>query len=128
MADLKSGSFLPNPKHHPTLFSASLVCDFCLIVCSTSVEFDRSQYPSILLNPFDMAMTAATNSRLLNPAGVRVRNHFKENQMLNATDNRELLIVKDNDSLRDRLAIAMEKRGFTTHTAASVVEGLSAIK
>ena len=48
--------------------------------------------------------------------------------MLNATDNKELLIVEDDDSLRDRLAMAMEKRGFTTHTAASVAEGLSAIE
>lgn len=43
--------------------------------------------------------------------------------MLNATDNRELLIVEDDDSLLDILAMAMEKRGFKTQTAASVAKG-----
>ena len=48
--------------------------------------------------------------------------------MLDVIDKRSLLIVEDNDALRDRLAMAMETRGFTARTAASVAEGLSAIK
>ncbi len=48
--------------------------------------------------------------------------------MLDATNNRSLLIVEDDDALRDRLAMAMEKRGFAARTAASVAEGLLAIE
>ena len=48
--------------------------------------------------------------------------------MLDVTDKRSLLIVEDNDALRDRLTMAMEKRGFAARAAASVAEGLSAIE
>ena len=48
--------------------------------------------------------------------------------MLDVIDKRSLLIVEDNDALRDRLAMAMETRGFAARTAASVAEGLLAIK
>ena len=48
--------------------------------------------------------------------------------MLDITDNKSMLIVEDDDALRDRLAIAMQKRGFEVRRAASVAEGLSAIE
>ena len=48
--------------------------------------------------------------------------------MLDITDNKSMLIVEDDDALRDRLATAMQKRGFQARTAASVAEGLSAIE
>ncbi|MEY8099847.1 response regulator transcription factor [Falsihalocynthiibacter sp. S25ZX9] len=38
-----------------------------------------------------------------------------------------LLIVEDDDALRDRLAKAMDRRGFVTKTCSSVAEGLLAI-
>ena len=48
--------------------------------------------------------------------------------MLDITDNKSMLIVEDDDALRDRLDIAMQKRGFEVRRAASVAEGLSAIE
>jgi two-component system response regulator RegA len=42
------------------------------------------------------------------------------------TSDRSLLIVDDDAPLRNRLARAMEQRGFTVFTAASVAEGLEA--
>ena len=48
--------------------------------------------------------------------------------MLDVIDKRSLLIVEDNDALRNRLAMAMEKRGFAARVTASVAEGLSAIE
>ena len=48
--------------------------------------------------------------------------------MLDITDTKSMLIVEDDDALRDRLAIAMQKRGFEVRRAASVAEGLSAIE
>lgn len=48
--------------------------------------------------------------------------------MLNISDNKSLLIVEDDDVLRDRLATAMHKRGFEVRTAASVAEGRAAIE
>jgi two-component system response regulator RegA len=48
--------------------------------------------------------------------------------MLDLIDNKSILIVEDDDALRDRLAIAMQKRGFEARTAASVAEGLAAIE
>ncbi|KIN72623.1 response regulator transcription factor [Sulfitobacter guttiformis] len=47
--------------------------------------------------------------------------------MLEFIENRSMLIVEDDDALRDRLAAAMEKRGFTMRKAASVAEGLESI-
>ncbi len=38
-----------------------------------------------------------------------------------------MLIVEDDAALRDRLAVAMRKRGFAARTSASVAEGLAAI-
>ena len=38
-----------------------------------------------------------------------------------------LLIVEDDDALRDRLARAMERRGFDARSASSVEEGLAAV-
>jgi two-component system response regulator RegA len=52
----------------------------------------------------------------------------KEQKMLDTTENRSMLIVEDDDALRDRLAAAMQKRGFETRKAASVAEGLDHIK
>jgi two-component system response regulator RegA len=43
------------------------------------------------------------------------------------TANRSLLIVDDDAPLRNRLARAMEQRGFSVVTAASVAEGLEAL-
>ena len=48
--------------------------------------------------------------------------------MLDLIDIKSILIVEDDDALRDRLAIAMQKRGFEARTAASVAEGLAAIE
>ena len=42
------------------------------------------------------------------------------------TADRSLLIVDDDEPLRNRLARAMEQRGFTVVSAASVAEGLEA--
>lgn len=42
--------------------------------------------------------------------------------------NNKLLIVDDDAPLRNRLARAMEDRGFTVETAASVAEGLAAAR
>ncbi|NKB55833.1 MAG: ActR/PrrA/RegA family redox response regulator transcription factor [Alphaproteobacteria bacterium] len=42
------------------------------------------------------------------------------------TSDRSLLIVDDDAPLRNRLARAMEQRGFTVTTAASVAEGIEA--
>jgi len=47
--------------------------------------------------------------------------------MLDTIETRSMLIVEDDDALRDRLATAMQKRGFTTRKAASVAEGLESI-
>ncbi|WP_413829785.1 response regulator transcription factor [Tateyamaria sp.] len=47
--------------------------------------------------------------------------------MMMATDEKTMLIVEDDDALRARLAVAMEKRGFEVHTASSVAGGLGAI-
>jgi two-component system response regulator RegA len=44
------------------------------------------------------------------------------------SEEMSLLIVDDDAPLRNRLARAMEDRGFTVATAASVAEGLSAAK
>lgn len=44
------------------------------------------------------------------------------------TEDRSMLIVEDDDALRDRLASAMQKRGFGTRTAASVAEALESMK
>ena len=48
--------------------------------------------------------------------------------MLSGLDKISLLIVEDDDVLRNRLAMVMEKRGFATRTVSSVAEALSAIK
>ena len=48
--------------------------------------------------------------------------------MRDITDNNSILIVEDDNALRDSLAIAMQKRGFETRTACSVAEGLAAIE
>lgn len=42
--------------------------------------------------------------------------------------HKTMLIVEDDDALRDRLATAMRKRGFEARTSASVAEGLAAIE
>jgi two-component system response regulator RegA len=47
--------------------------------------------------------------------------------MLNTPETRKMLIVEDNEVFRDRLALAMQKRGFETQSCASVAEGLAAI-
>lgn len=38
-----------------------------------------------------------------------------------------LLLVEDDDSLRSRLGIAMQRRGFEVTSAASVTEGLRVV-
>ena len=43
-------------------------------------------------------------------------------------DKKSMLIVEDDDALRRRLAVAMEKRGFEARTAASVAEARLAIE
>lgn len=43
-------------------------------------------------------------------------------------DDRSLLIVDDDQPFRDRLAKAMERRGFTVRAVASLDEGLAAVK
>ena len=48
--------------------------------------------------------------------------------MLDTVDKKSMLIVEDDDVLRDRLEKAMLKRGFDVRTAQSVGEGLAAIK
>lgn len=48
--------------------------------------------------------------------------------MLDTTLANSLLIVEDDDVLRDRLAIAMQKRGFEVRKASSVAEGLAEIE
>ncbi len=48
--------------------------------------------------------------------------------MLDIKDKKSMLIVEDDDALRDRLARAMQKRGFVTRTAASVAEGFASIE
>jgi len=47
--------------------------------------------------------------------------------MLEIEKRHTLLIVEDDDALRDRLAKAMQRRGFAPRTASSVEEGLAAI-
>jgi len=42
--------------------------------------------------------------------------------------SRTMVIVEDDDALRERLAIAMHKRGFEVRTASGVAEGLKAIE
>ena len=41
--------------------------------------------------------------------------------------DKNMLIVEDDDALRARMAVAMEKRGFDVRTASSVAGGLAAI-
>lgn len=48
--------------------------------------------------------------------------------MLDAKDNKSMLIVEDDDALRNRLSEAMQIRGFEVRTAASSAEGLVAIE
>jgi two-component system response regulator RegA len=55
-------------------------------------------------------------------------NSPKELKMLDNAQNRSMLIIEDDDALRDRLATAMQKRGFEARTAPSVAEGLAAIE
>lgn len=43
------------------------------------------------------------------------------------TKDKTMLIVEDDDALRARMALAMEKRGFDVRTASSVAGGLAAI-
>ena len=43
-------------------------------------------------------------------------------------DNKSLLIVDDDNPFRDRLARAMEKKGFTVLQAASVQKGIQTVK
>lgn len=47
--------------------------------------------------------------------------------MLDIEKRHRLLIVEDDDALRDRLAKAMQRRGFAPRSASSVEEGLAAI-
>ncbi len=47
--------------------------------------------------------------------------------MLREAEQKSMLIVEDDDTLRVRLATAMQKRSFTTGTASSVAEGFAAI-
>jgi two-component system response regulator RegA len=47
--------------------------------------------------------------------------------MLDTKRNNTMLIVEDDDTLRDRLALAMQKRGFEARGTSSVAEGLAAI-
>ena len=42
-------------------------------------------------------------------------------------EQKSMLIVEDDETLRVRLATAMQKRSFTTRTASSVAEGFAAI-
>lgn len=46
--------------------------------------------------------------------------------MLDASERKSLLIVEDDDVLRDRLGRAMERRGFDVRRARSVAEGMTA--
>lgn len=48
--------------------------------------------------------------------------------MLFTNDDKAMVIVEDDGALRERLAKAMQKRGFEVRTAISVSEGLSAIE
>ena len=48
--------------------------------------------------------------------------------MLNTAKEKSLLIVEDDDTLRERLVRAMERRGFNVRKASSVEEGLTAAK
>lgn len=47
--------------------------------------------------------------------------------MSDSTKRKTMIIVEDDDALRDRLEIAMHKRGFQVRTAPSVAKGLEAI-
>lgn len=47
--------------------------------------------------------------------------------MLDQSDKKSMLIVEDDDVLRNRLAAAMNKRGFETRATASVTEALKVI-
>lgn len=47
--------------------------------------------------------------------------------MLDTQTTRTMLIAEDDDALRDRLARAMQRRGFDARTAGSVAEGLASI-
>ena len=44
--------------------------------------------------------------------------------MLDATNENTLLIVEDDDALRDRLARAMDRRGFVVRVASSISEAM----
>jgi two-component system response regulator RegA len=51
----------------------------------------------------------------------------KENVMPREEEQKSMLIVEDDDTLRVRLATAMQKRDFITRSASSVAEGIEAI-
>ena len=48
--------------------------------------------------------------------------------MLDDINLKTMLIVEDDDALRERLAAAMTKRGFEVRTASSVAEGRAALE
>ena len=48
------------------------------------------------------------------------------NEMLDELNGKSLLIVEDDEMLRDRLTRAMERRGFDARAASSVSEGMAA--
>lgn len=48
--------------------------------------------------------------------------------MLDMLEHKRLLVVEDDEALRERLARALERRGFVTRTAGSVAEGLDAVR
>lgn len=47
--------------------------------------------------------------------------------MYSENNSKTLLLVEDDDALRSRLGIAMQKRGFEVTSAASVADGLRAV-
>jgi len=51
----------------------------------------------------------------------------KESEMSYTMNSKTMIIVEDDDALRGRLEIAMQKRGFQVRTAPGVAEGLEAI-
>ena len=51
-----------------------------------------------------------------------------EQSKISDFDNKSLLIVDDDNPFRDRLARAMEKKGFEVFQAESVIKGIQAVK
>ena len=59
---------------------------------------------------------------------MKIEKEKKINQKINDFSDKSLLIVDDDNPLRDRLSRAMEKKGFEVYQASSVEKGISQAK